>query len=38
VQKDLHDLGAVAVQVLLKIDDGLVALFPDGVLVDQLVG
>src|SRR5665647_1439122 len=37
VQEDLDDLGAVAVQMCFEVADGAVALFPDGLLIDQLL-
>ncbi len=38
VQKDFDDLGAVAVQVVLEVADRPVALLPEGLVVDQLIG
>ena len=38
MQEDLDDLGAVAVQVGLEVADRPVALCPQSLLVDQLIG
>jgi len=38
VKEDLHDLGAVAVQVLLEVADRLESLRPDGLVVDEVIG